>query len=59
MHMFGETCQIAKFCAFYCMNYSYKKERGAGGGEEVQEGGATCTPMAESCCCMAEINTIV
>ena len=57
--MFGETCQIAKFCAFYCMNYSYKKERGAGGGEEVQEGGATCTPTAESCCCMAEINTIV
>ena len=34
--MFGETCQIAKFCAFYCMNYSYKKERGAGEGKIIR-----------------------
>ena len=28
-----------------------------GGGREVQEGGDICIPMADSCWCMAEMNT--
>ena len=32
---------------------------GVGGGKEVQEGGDICIPMADSCCYMAEINTIL
>ena len=31
---------------------------GEGDGREVQEGGDVCIPMADSCCCMAEANTI-
>ena len=30
---------------------------GVGGRREVQEGGDTCKPVADSCCCMAETNT--
>ena len=30
-----------------------------GGGREVPEGGHTCIPMADSCWCMAETNTIL
>ena len=30
-----------------------------GGGREVQEEGDTCIPMADSCWCMAESNTIL
>ena len=30
-----------------------------GGGREVQEGGDICTPMAKSCCYMAEIKPIL
>ena len=30
-----------------------------GGGREVQEGGDICILMADSCWCMAEINTIL
>ena len=30
-----------------------------GGGREGQEGGDICTPMADSCWCMAETNTIL
>ena len=30
-----------------------------GSGKAVQEGGDTCIPMADSCCCMAETNTIL
>ena len=29
-----------------------------GGGREVQEGGDICIPVADSCGCMAETNTI-
>ena len=29
---------------------------GVGGGKEVQEGGDMCTPMDDSCWCMAETN---
>ena len=32
---------------------------GAGGGQEVQEGGGICIPMTDSCQCMAETNTIL
>jgi len=32
---------------------------GAGGGKEVQERGDICTPMADSCRCMAEDNMIL
>ena len=32
---------------------------GEGGGREVQEGGDTCIPVADSCGCMAETNTIL
>ena len=32
---------------------------GVGDGREVQEGGDICTPMADSCCSMAETNTIL
>ena len=28
-----------------------------GEGRELQDGGDTCTLKADSCCCMAEINT--
>ena len=31
---------------------------GEGGGREVQDGGS-CTPMADSCQCMAKITTIL
>ena len=30
-----------------------------GGDREVQEGGDICIPVADSCCCMAEISTIL
>ena len=30
-----------------------------GGGREVQEGGDICILKADSCCCMAEANTIL
>ena len=30
-----------------------------GGGREVQEGGDICIPVADSCWCMAETNTIL
>ena len=29
------------------------------GGREVEEGGDICTPVADSCCCMAETNTML
>ena len=29
------------------------------GGREVQEGGDVCMPMADSCCCVAETNTVL
>ena len=32
---------------------------GVGGGREVQEGGDIGMPMAESCGCLAETNTIL
>ena len=32
---------------------------GLGAGKEVQERGDVCIPMADSCCCMAEANTIL
>ena len=32
---------------------------GVAGGREVQDGGDICIPMADSCCCMAETNTIL
>ena len=32
---------------------------GVGGGREIQEGGDVCIPMTDSCCCMAETNTIL
>ena len=32
---------------------------GAGGGQEVQEGGDICIPMTDSHQCMAETNTIL
>ena len=32
---------------------------GVGGGRKIQQGGEICTPMADSCWCMAEINTIL
>jgi len=32
---------------------------GEEGGKEVQEGGVICMPMADSCGCMAETNTIL
>ena len=32
---------------------------GVGGGREVQEGGDTCIPLADSRLCMAEINTLL
>ena len=32
---------------------------GEGGGKEIQEGGDICIPMADSCECMAETNTII
>ena len=31
----------------------------AGGGRELQEGGDVCTPVADSCCCIAETNAIL
>ena len=31
---------------------------GLGVGKEVQERGDVCIPMADSCCCMAEANTM-
>jgi len=30
-----------------------------GRGREVQEGGGICILMADSCCCMAETNTVL
>ena len=30
-----------------------------GGRREVQDGGDICIPVADSCCCMAETNTIL
>ena len=32
---------------------------GVEGEREVQEGGGICTPMADSCLCIAETNTIL
>ena len=32
---------------------------GEGGGREVQRGGDICVPMADSCWCLAETNTIL
>ena len=32
---------------------------GEGDGREVQEGGDICIPVADSCWCMAETNTIL
>ena len=32
---------------------------GVGGWREAQEGGDRCIPMADSCRCMAETNTIL
>ena len=32
---------------------------GVGGQREVQEGGDICITMTDSCCCMAETNTIL
>ena len=32
---------------------------GVGSGREVQEQGDKCIPMADSCYCVAEINTIL
>ena len=32
---------------------------GTGGGREVQEGGEICIPMADSCWCIVEVNTIL
>ena len=32
---------------------------GVGGGKEVHAGGDICTPMTDSCQCMAETNTIL
>ena len=32
---------------------------GLGGGREAEEGGDMCIPMADSCCCMAETNTVL
>ena len=32
---------------------------GQGGGRGVQDGGNTCTPMADSCRCMAKTTTIL
>ena len=32
---------------------------GEGGGRDVQEGVDICIPMADSCCCSAETNTIL
>ena len=31
---------------------------GVGGGKEVEEGGDICIPVSDSCCYMAETNTI-
>ena len=47
-------------------HYSFKKSHcynlegwdGEGDGREVQEGGNICIPMADSCRCLAETNTI-
>ena len=32
---------------------------GEGGRKEIQEGGDICIPMADSCRCLAETNTIL
>ena len=32
---------------------------GVGEGRGVQEGGDICTPVADSCCCVAEANTML
>ena len=32
---------------------------GEGGGRETQEGGNICIPMADSCRCLTETNTIL
>ena len=32
---------------------------GVRGGRKVQDGGAVCIPMADSCGCIAETNTIL
>ena len=32
---------------------------GLGGGMEVPDGGDMYTPMADSCCCLAETSTIL
>ena len=32
---------------------------GVGGGREVQDGGDVCDLVADSRCCMAEVNTIL
>ena len=32
---------------------------GVGGASEAQDGGDICIFMADSCCCSAEINTIL
>ena len=38
---------------------SLEEWEGVGGGREVQEGGDMCIPVANSCCSMAETNTIL
>ena len=38
---------------------SLEGQDGVGDGREVQEGGDICIPLADSCCCRAEINTII
>ena len=32
---------------------------GEDGGREGQEGGDICIPMSDSCCCLAEANTVL
>ena len=41
----------------FCDNL--EKWDAVGGRREVQEGGNMCIPMADSCCCIAETNTVL
>ena len=53
----GICCMTQEFNLVLCDNL--KEWDGVEDGREVQEGGDICIPMADSCKCTAETNTII
>ena len=53
----GICCMTQEFNLVLCDNL--EEWDGVEDGREAQEGGDICIPMADSCECMAETNTII